>query len=139
MNDSILKVDHIGYAVNDMEKAVKKFLLLGYQLYGGGIDDNERQVRIQFLVDANGTRVELVAPLDGESPIDNWIEKNGNSPYHICCESGNIESDTETLKANGFIMVHKISPAPAMGGRRVAFLYSMETGLFELVEREMLS
>ena len=139
MNNIMLKIDHIGYAVNDIEKAVKKFLFLGYRIYGKTIDDVERKVKIQFLTDPAGTRVELVAPLDDKSPIDGWIKKNGNSPYHICYESENIENDTEALKANGFIMVQKISPAPAMGGRMVVFLYSTETGLLELVERETLS
>ncbi len=134
-----MKIDHIGYAVKDMEGAIRKFLFLGYRLCGKAVDDAERKVKIQFLLDSKDERVELVAPLEQNSPVDGWLEKNGNSPYHICYESEDMERDIAALKANGFIIVRRASPAPAMGGRQVAFLYSRETGPLELVERGTVS
>ena len=131
-----MRVDHIGYAVKDIEAALKKFALLGYRPCGELTHDEGRGVSIRFMEDPAGVRVELISPLGEGSPVSGWLAKNGNSPYHICCESGDMERDIGALKGNGFMVVQAPSSAPAMGGRRVAFLYSVETGLLELVEGE---
>ena len=129
-----MRIDHIGYAVRDIAAAAKKFEALGYRSCGEETGDSGRKVRIRFFSDPSGVMVELVAPLQEDSPVMGWIRKNGNSPYHICYESKDLERDITELRQKGFILVHPIAPAPAMGGRRVAFLYGTGTGLLELAE-----
>ena len=139
-----MQVNHIGYAVQDLNKAVESFLSLGYRVCRAETEDPSRNVKICFLSDPNGVTVELIAPLDKNlnknlnknSPVDSWLQKNGNSPYHICYDSEDIASDIVALKRQGYLLVTRPLPAPAMDDRRVAFMYGKNVGLIELMEKE---
>ena len=131
-----MRIDHIGYAIQDLSADIGFFLNLGYRLYQEALEDHERGVKICFLTDPNGVKVELVAPMQEGSPIDAWLQKNGNSPYHICYESENLVEDIALLKEKGFMVLRSPQVAPAMNNRYVSFLYSRSSGLIELVEKE---
>ena len=131
-----MRIDHVGYAVHDIETATPSFLSLGYRLCEAETEDRERGVKILFLSNPGGAKIELVAPLGENSPVSAWLKKNGNSPYHICYESDNIAADVVELKNKGFISVKPPLPAPALRGRQVAFLYGKHTGLIELAETD---
>ena len=131
-----MRIDHIGYAVQDMLAGIDSFLNLGYRLHQEAVEDHERGVEICFVTDPNGVKVELIAPIQEGSPIDTWLQKNGNSPYHICYESENLAEDIALLKEKGFMVLHSPQAAPAMNNRYVSFLYSRSSGLIELVEKK---
>lgn len=130
-----MKIAHLGYAVSSLEKSAKQFEALGYIPDSDAVCDETRHVRIQFW--RNGDYVvELVAPLDEKSPIHDLLKKKGSSPYHICYETGDITADLKRLEGIGFKAITKPSPAPAIGGRSVCFLFSPASGLIELVDLE---
>ncbi len=130
-----MKVHHIGYAVKDIEKAKQSFMKLGYTVEKKTVD-YIRNVVIAFARN-DSTIIEMIAPLDNGSPIDNILEKNGAMPYHICYEVKNIEDACKSLKKDGWIILGKPSPAPAISSLediKVVFLYDKNIGLIELVE-----
>lgn len=127
-----MKVDHIGYAVKDIEKAKKTMEVLGYR-FKDTVEDTDRNIYIAF-GELDGYRVELVAPMGGKSPVDMHLSKIGPTPYHICYRSDAIEADIERLKASRFKVTIPLAPAIAFGNRRVVFLYSLSVGLIEIVE-----
>jgi methylmalonyl-CoA/ethylmalonyl-CoA epimerase len=139
-----MRVNHIGYAVQDLSKATESFLRLGYRMRQEETEDRSRNVKISFLSDPNGVMVELIAPLNANpngdpfenSPVGSWLQKNGNSPYHICYDSEDILADIAALKEQGYLLVTRPLPASALGGKQVAFLYGKYVGLIELVEKE---
>lgn len=129
-----MKVDHIGYAVKRIDKAVESFETLGF-IFGDVVDDLERNVRIRF-GELDGYRIELIQPLDKEkdSPVDMYLSKIGPTAYHICYSSARLEDKIEKLQKQGFRMVCKPAKAKALGYRRVVFLTSIGMGLIEIVE-----
>lgn len=130
-----MKVDHIGYAVENIEKAKEKLGGLGYT-FEDVIEDNDRNVFLCF-GELDGYRIELVAPgkdADRESPVDAYLDKIGPTPYHICYQSENIEEDVEQLKKKRFKVSVPLAPAIAFGEKRVVFMYSLAAGLIEIVE-----
>ena len=127
-----MRIDHIGYAVKNIERAKKSMEALGY-VFGETIEDEARKVSIAF-GELDGYRVELVAPNGEETPVDLHLSKIGPSPYHICYKSEDIESDIEALKKARFKVSVPLAPAVAFGGKRVAFLYSLSVGMIEIVE-----
>jgi len=129
-----MKVHHIGYAVDEMDGAIKKFEDLGYALIGEKTEDKLRKVVIAF-VKSGDTLVELIAPSGTGSPVDRVIEKNGATPYHICYEVEDIAETCSLLKKEGWTILIKPAPAPAISGAPVAFLYNKIIGLIELVEK----
>lgn len=127
------KVHHIGYAVPAIERAVKEFEVLGWSVSSDVTDDAERKVSIVFMTRGESC-IELVAPTADDSPVKKMLQKGSGAPYHICYEVPQLEEAIEELKKNRFILTKKPAPAPAIGGRRVAFLYGLTTGVLELVE-----
>lgn len=130
---------HIGYAVKDIGQAVGMYQQLGWYQNASVYDDEEMQVRIAFMINKHdGSCLELIAPLSGNSPVSNILKqmKNVSSPYHICYAVKNLEEGMAKLKKRGFIMVRQPSAAAAFQNRRVAFLLSKYAGMVELVENE---
>ena len=130
-----LKVHHVGYAVPTIDGARAEFEALGWMACGEVIDDVERKVRIQFLR-LGAEVVELVAPLTDDSPIRKTLQKGNGTPYHICYEVESLDEAEREFKAMRFIVFKKPSPAPAIEMRRVAWFYSRNNGIIELVEKE---
>jgi len=79
-----MKIDHIGYAVKRIDRAMSSFEKLGF-CFGPIIDDIDRNIRIAF-GEKDGYRIELVCPLDKkkESPVDQYLSNASGTPYHIC-------------------------------------------------------
>ena len=126
---------HIGIATHDIEETTKKFNLFGYQSSTDKFYDPIQNVYITFMEKLNAPRLELVAPVDQDSPILNTLNKNGTTPYHFCYEVDDIVKEVETLKKMKFLMVSKILPAVAFNNRLICFLYSKESGLIELLNK----
>lgn len=130
-----MKIHHIGYAVNDIDKAIEEFIKLGYTKKTDKTTDEKRNVIIAF-VSNGGYSVELIAPLNDKSPIANILKKNGCTPYHICYETDDIESEIKNLKALGYVILQSALAARAIEDRDVAFLFKRETGLIEIVQKK---
>lgn len=132
-----MKVDHIGYAVRDISKARIVFEDLGF-IFDELIKDDQRNVSLCFGV-KDGYTIELVSPLsnDLKSPIDAVLKKLGNTSYHICYISEDIEEDLKEMSAKKYKVIIPLEKAVAFDGRRVVFLYNPYIGLVELVESDM--
>ena len=129
-----MTVHHIGYAVPDIDKALAEFAVLGWKACSDVTEDEARQVKIVFM-EQSGCKIELVAPLSDESPIKKTLQKGSGTPYHICYEVDNLEVAETELKKAKFIPFKKAAVAPAIGGRRVEFMYAKQNGVIELVEK----
>lgn len=134
-----LFIDHIGWAVRSIEDALPAMKALGFEPSGEICEDTPRSVRILLLRGDGGNTVELVEPFeDTPTPISNFLTKNGPAPYHCCFAAERAERDEviKKLKEAKFAEIIKETPAPALGGDGVIFLYSREIGLVEVVLRE---
>lgn len=129
-----MKIDHIGYAVKRIDRAIIAFQKLGYE-FEPVIDDTDRNVKLAF-GSKDGYRIELVAPLDKklESPVDQYLSNAVGTPYHICYESESLDAEIEELKTQGYKVVIEPRPAVAFDGRRVVFMINIGFGLMEIVE-----
>jgi len=132
-----MKIHHVAYAVADIESARKKFEFLGYEVEQPVMQDTDRNIKIEFMKHTqNGLRIELVEP-DGEpNPVSGYLEKNNGMsvPYHICYETEDLEKAMGECRQNGFLPLQKPASAMAIHGCRVAFLFSKDGGMIELVE-----
>ena len=128
-----LRIHHIGYVVRDLERSRKRFAELGYVEEGGVFNDESRTVHVVFLV-KDGYRMELISPNGEESIVNSLLDKAGDTPYHICYETVDLDAQIQTLEQQSYVIADPPKPAVALGGRRVAFLYRAGVGLIELVE-----
>ena len=102
----MLKVHHIGYAVKNIQQSLEMFQKIGYSLESKPMIDMKRKVEIAF-VQNNNYLVELISPIDDESPIKSYLEKIGNTPYHFCYETKDIAASIIELKKQRYFVIEK--------------------------------
>lgn len=129
----MLTFDHIGIACRDISKTQQFYIAQGYTATPA-VEDPIQHVRISFLDKPGAPRLELLEPLDDESPVLRTLSAVGVSPYHMCYSVKDIDEAIKSLRSQRFILVSGPVPACAMNNRRVAFLFQKNTGLIELVE-----
>lgn len=130
------KVDHIGIAVKDLEKALKFYEeILGLKCEGTEVVE-EQKVKVAFLP-MGDTEVELLESTEPNGPIAKYIEKRGEGIQHIAYRVDNIEKAIEEMKEKGIRMIDE-KPRYGAGGAKIAFAHPKDTYgvLIELCERD---
>ena len=130
-----MRFHHIGVATNNIAMTAQQYTIFGYEISSETIFDPIQNVYIAFMEKEGSPRVELVAPVNENSPILNTINKNGTIPYHFCYEVDDILEEVKILKKLKFILISNIVPAIAFENRLVCFLYNKEAGLIELLNK----
>ena len=136
-SDLGFKLLHVGVAVPSLAPTTEMLsTLFGYRVISGPFDDPIQKVSVNFLTTSveDKVEIELIAPSTGDSPIASILAKGGNSSYHLCFETSDIDQAVVHAKANGCIVVSPPVPAVAFDGRRIAWIYTRTRQLFELVE-----
>ncbi|QEK11102.1 methylmalonyl-CoA epimerase [Crassaminicella thermophila] len=132
----VLKVDHIGVAVKNLDETLKFYQdILGLELQGTEVVE-EQKVKVAFLP-VGDTEVELLESTDPDGPIAKFIEKKGEGIQHIAFRVPNIEEAIQELKEKGVRMIDE-KPRYGAGGAKIAFCHPKSTNgvLVELSERE---
>jgi methylmalonyl-CoA/ethylmalonyl-CoA epimerase len=121
----IIKVDHIGVAVNSIEASLKFFAnTLGLKLEGQETVA-EQKVTTAFLP-VGDTEVELLQSTAPDGPIAGFIEKKGEGVQHIAFLVDNIEEALKELEAKGIRLIDKV-PRMGAGGKKIAFVHPKDT------------
>src|SRR3954469_25774460 len=96
----LARIDHIGVAVSDLDAALK--------LYGADLDLAEvhrETVQAQgveaVLLDVGENHVELLRPLDADTPVGKFLAKNGPGLHHVAYQTADIVAELERLRAAG--------------------------------------
>jgi len=132
----ILKLDHIGIAVKDLEQSKKFYTeLLGMTAMGEETVEQQK-VKVCF-IPCGDSEVELLESTSPEGPIAKYIEKNGEGIQHVALRVDNIENALADLKAKGVRLIDEV-PRYGAGGASIAFVHPKATGgiLLELSERK---
>ena len=124
---------HIGIAVKDIGATARIYESGGYKS-SATIYDPIQNVDICWLTKDGAPTVELLAPINENSPVNKILEKNGVSPYHTCYVVKDIQEGISELRKQKYVMVSKPAEAVALKGSKVAFLFNKNIGLIELVE-----
>jgi methylmalonyl-CoA/ethylmalonyl-CoA epimerase len=96
--------------------------------------EHTQGVSLAFVL-LNGIRVELLEPYGENSPILASLN-NGPKLLHLCYEVPDLDRAITLCRPEGFHLIRKPVPAPVIGHRRVAWVFSKQYGLFELIESE---
>lgn len=133
MMENELRFHHIGIACHDIEATKPFYVALGY-MASETVEDPIQNIFICFLDKLGMPKLELLAPVDEQSPVNRTLAASGVTPYHVCYEVEDLDATIKELKGQRFIRVSKPVPACAINNRRVCFLYNKDVGLIELVE-----
>jgi methylmalonyl-CoA/ethylmalonyl-CoA epimerase len=131
----ITTLDHIGIAVYNIQQTLPLYTqTLGLKLEG--IKEGKQNRVKAALLKAGDATIELLEPLDQESPIAKHLQKRGQGIHHLAFKVDNIEKTLEQLKSKGVILIDE-KPRTGIEGGKIAFLHPKSTAdvLIELCER----
>jgi len=118
--DGVRRIDHIAIAVQDIDAALAFYRdTLG--IMPSLITDVPTEgVRIAFLPlgGPDGTKIELIQPLDPANSIGRFLAKHGEGQHHICLAVTDIDAALAQLQAEGVPVLDQ-SPRIAAEGRAV--------------------
>lgn len=131
----LFELDHIGIAVETLEKGGEFYRALGF----GTMETEEvasEKVKTGFLKLGNRATLELLEPTSQDSAVRKFLEKRGPGIHHICLRVKGIDGILEQLKAKGVRLINEQAKLGAHGCR-VAFIHPASTGgvLIELSEK----
>ena len=129
----ILRIDHIGIAVNNVEDSAKLYT----ESLGLKLDDIEvvshRKVKVA-IIPAGENKIELLEPTEPDTPLARFLEKKGEGLHHLALQVDNIEQELEGLKEKGVPLLDH-EPGTGAHESRVAFLDPKATKiLLEITE-----
>jgi catechol 2,3-dioxygenase-like lactoylglutathione lyase family enzyme len=130
----ITRIDHLAVTTADLNATLEMYLSMpGARLDRGPGDNVPQGVRFAFVKMPEFGQIEILSPLHNESPIAMHVSKKPG-PYHLCYAVRNMELAIEAAAGFGAKLLSRPAADVAFDGRRVAFLYHPNIGLFELVD-----
>ncbi len=135
---NILRVDHVGIAVNNLEETLKFYEdVLELKCEGTEVVE-EQKVKVAFLP-VGDTELELLESTCEDGPIAKFIAKNGGRGgiQHVAVRVDDIEKAIEDVKEKGYKMIDE-KPRYGAGNAKIAFCHPKGTDgvLLELSERK---
>jgi methylmalonyl-CoA/ethylmalonyl-CoA epimerase len=128
----IKKVDHIGVAVKDVNKAGTLFQdLLGAQLIRKKMYEDQKLISALLFI--GESRMELMQSVAEDSVISKFIKAKGEGVHHISLEVDNLEEMVKRLQMQGIrVMGFSLNSRPKLG-----FIHPESACgvLIELIER----
>lgn len=131
----ILKIDHLGIAVNSLDEGSKFWTdVMGLKLHGSETVEEQKVTTAFFPV--GESEVELLVSTSPDGPIAKFIEKKGAGFQHVAFLVENIEEALTELKEKGVALIDQ-TPRIGAGGCKIAFLHPKATGgvLVEISQR----
>ncbi|MEM2211215.1 MAG: methylmalonyl-CoA epimerase [Nitrososphaerales archaeon] len=130
----IKKIDHIGIAVKNLDNALKLYKdAFGLEFKSIEVVKDQK-VRVAT-IPIGDVKIELIEPIEIDSPITKFIESRGEGIHHIALESDNISNMLKSLKEKGYKLIDE-EPRIGANKAKIAFIHpkSMMGVLFELCE-----
>ncbi len=128
-------LNHVGIAVPDLEAAIDTYrTLYGATDITTPFDMPAQGVKVCF-VNLPNSQIELIEPLNEESPIWNFIQKNPKGgQHHVCFEVPDIHDAVTAMKDRGATVLGE--PRIGAHGTPIIFVHPKNSNgvLIELME-----
>jgi methylmalonyl-CoA/ethylmalonyl-CoA epimerase len=110
------RLDHVAVLVRSTEDALRYYeQRLGLHVHSTEEIDSPH-VRLTYL-DAGNSYLQLVEPLDPQSPLGAWLAEHGEGLHHICFGVDDVATTVSTLSDDGVV-----PPLGSGRGRRSGFV-----------------
>ncbi|MDQ3677627.1 MAG: methylmalonyl-CoA epimerase [Actinomycetota bacterium] len=128
------RLDHIGVAVEDIDAALALYER-DYEMTLVHRETVSDQGVEAVLLDVGENHVELLAPIDPDTPVGKFLAKRGPGIHHVAYQVPDIDAALEALRAAGQRLIDE-KPRIGIRNTRVAFLHPSTSGsvLTEIVQ-----
>lgn len=124
----IKRISHLGIAVKDLESAMRLYQdVLGLQPVHRWVAEADRMEACSFAL-GEGVEIELMQPLQEDSPVAKFIAKRGEGIHHIAFKVDDVAEALDRAQDEGLETIDK---APRVGGggkTLVGFVHPKSTG-----------
>tara|TARA_B000000477_G_C6076508_1_gene221185 strand:- start:625 stop:1023 length:399 start_codon:yes stop_codon:yes gene_type:complete len=119
------KIEHIGIAVEDLEKANSIFkLILGKSNYKTEYVESEDVITSFF--DLGESKIELIESNEKDSPISKFLRNNNSAIHHIAIKVSDIYFEIQRIKNEGIRVLNEI-PKEGADNQLICFLHPKDT------------
>jgi methylmalonyl-CoA epimerase len=134
MESHIVGIHHIGIVVSDIQAKSDIYVnTFGYTPESDIIPENNQKVIVQFL-SLGETRIELIQPMDEDSPVYKFLQKGGII-NHICYETDDVDEAVKYLrKQYRAVLTYSVNWSESLEKCRYAFLAKPDGEVIELLQ-----
>lgn len=127
-------IHHVAVAVNDLDSSLDAFAAQ-YNVSPISREVVEDQGVEEAMIAIGGSHIQVLQPLDPDTPVGRFIERNGEGMHHIAFAVADIEAALSHLRDQGARLIDE-KPRIGGGGHKIAFVHPKEVAgtLIELVE-----
>ncbi len=132
-----MKLHHVGIVTEDIESGIQRYkAMFGFVPVTEVVDDLVQKVSVVLLSgpEADSVPIELIAPLADDSPVSKILKGNARL-YHLCFLVEDIEEALKNFRSHGAIIISGPVPAELFEGKRIAFVYTPDKYIVELLEK----
>ena len=115
-----MRIDHIAIVVKDLESALENFKNVLSISHVDLEDVPTEKVKVAIL-NLEDTKIELVQPLEPDSPISKFLSEKGEGIPHLAITADDIEKDVERASSNGAKILGGIRNGSY--GRKITFIH----------------
>ncbi len=117
------RLNHVAIAVPDLESAASRYRDAMGATVSAPQDEPEHGVRVVF-VELPNSKIELLAPLGADSPIEGFLRRNPQGGiHHVCLEVPDILEARDRLAESGARVLGGGEPKTGAHGKPVLFLH----------------
>jgi methylmalonyl-CoA/ethylmalonyl-CoA epimerase len=115
------RIDHVGIAVRDLEKAIQVYeRLLGLRV--SGRERLEREGIEVALIPIGESRIELITPIDPQSKVEKFLQDRGEAVHHVAYATDDVAASLERAGAAGAQLLDAVA-RPGAHGTRIGFVH----------------
>ena len=125
---------HLGIAVTDFEKSVNFYKKIGYSC-SGPVVDTLQQVELVMCESLLLPDIELIKPLNAQSPVSAYLKRSRETIYHIGFSVKDIKKVIEIIeRSHKIFCISEQKEAVLFRKKFISFYYVEGVGLLEFIE-----
>ena len=120
------RISHLGLAVKDLDAAIRLYEdVLGLEMEHRWVAEADRMEAASFHI--GDMEIELMRPLEPDSPIGRFIARRGEGIHHVAYKVDDVAGALAKARESGLETIDE-EPRPGGDGRtRIGFLHPRST------------
>jgi methylmalonyl-CoA/ethylmalonyl-CoA epimerase len=115
-----MRVDHIAIAVNNADHALQNYKRI-LNIDKIEVEEVPNEMVKVVMLNLKDTRIELLEPIDDNSPISKFLKERGEGIHHIAITADDIEKDVQRAMDNGMKFLGGLRTGSY--GRKITFIH----------------
>ena len=115
-----MRVDHIAIAVNNADHALENYKRI-LNIDKIEVEEVPNEMVKVVMLNLKDTRIELLEPINDNSPISKFLKERGEGIHHIAITADDIDKDVQRAMDNGMKFLGGLRTGSY--GRKITFIH----------------